>query len=98
MKRFFSSHSSFIGKDLIITSKAINQLLKINTPLRISVDAGGCNGFQYKIQELLDRPSVEDIVIQQDTVKVVIDKVSLEYLKGSTLDYSQELIGCMYNS
>ncbi len=90
MKRFFSSKA----KDIIITSNAVKQLLKINTPLRISVDAGGCNGFQYKIQELLDNPSLDDIVISQENVNVVVDTVSLEYLKGATLDYSQELIGC----
>jgi len=54
--------------------------------LRVSVDGGGCNGFQYKFDfdtELND----DDIQIQKEEASVVIDETSLEFIKGSEIDY-----------
>ena len=92
LKKFLSDS---ICKDLKITSRAIQQLKIINSPLRISVDSGGCSGFQYKM-EIPKQISKDDIVFSQQDTRVVVDQISLEYIKGSTLDYSQELIGCNF--
>lgn len=59
--------------------------------LRVAVDGGGCSGFQYTFQ-LDTRIEPGDRVIEQDGVRVVIDSASLQYLVGSTIDYSEELI------
>lgn len=60
--------------------------------LRISVDGGGCSGFQY-VFDLDDKVNADDIVIGEDGQgQVVIDNVSLEYCGGSTVDYHTELI------
>lgn len=60
--------------------------------LRISVDGGGCSGFQYQF-DLVDTINDDDIVIgENDNGQVVIDTVSLEYCAGSTVDYHTELI------
>lgn len=60
--------------------------------LRISVDGGGCSGFQYQF-DLDDKVNADDIVIgENDNGQVVIDAVSLEYCAGSTVDYHTELI------
>jgi iron-sulfur cluster assembly accessory protein len=71
--------------------------------LRLYVDAGGCSGFQYKFLLLSeDDPSndeedgtidpEEDIVYNVDGARLVIDQTSLELLRGSTIDYVQEMI------
>ena len=54
--------------------------------LRLSVEGGGCSGFQYKFG--LDRgPEGDDLVIEQDGVTLVVDSMSLELVGGSVVDY-----------
>jgi iron-sulfur cluster insertion protein len=62
--------------------------------LRVAVLAGGCNGFQYRFD--LDRPAVDDTVIEQDGARVAIDPASLDLLAGSELDYADELMGAYF--
>lgn len=59
--------------------------------LRISVDGGGCSGFQY-LFDLDDKLNADDIIFGEGNGQVVIDTVSLEYCAGSTVDYHTELI------
>lgn len=80
---------------LILSETCVKKLNEICTNgdenyLRITVDGGGCSGFQYKFE--LDNKLNEDDVLIGDAKKVVIDTVSLEYCAGSTLDYQMELI------
>ncbi|CAG0885003.1 unnamed protein product [Darwinula stevensoni] len=59
--------------------------------LRVDVEGGGCSGFQYLFK--LDGTIHDgDVVIERDGVKLVVDETALEYLKGSTVDYHEELI------
>lgn len=58
--------------------------------LRVTVDGGGCSGFQYKFE--LDTKLNDDDISIGTNGQVVIDSVSLEYCAGSTLDYQMELI------
>ena len=62
--------------------------------LRVSVLAGGCNGFQYKFD--LDRPAPDDTVVEHAGARVVIDPASLDLLAGSELDYADELMGSYF--
>jgi len=91
-----------------VTKSCINRIKQLaskrphpeNIYLRVFVDAGGCSGFQYKFEledetdNLLEED--EDIVFTPDasdsTVRIVVDKDSLELLKGSTIDFVQEMI------
>jgi iron-sulfur cluster assembly accessory protein len=59
--------------------------------LRIFVESGGCAGMQYGMS--LDDVQAGDEIIEKDTVKVFVDPQSLQYLDGSTVDYSDDLAG-----
>ncbi|MGB6229828.1 MAG: iron-sulfur cluster insertion protein ErpA [Litorimonas sp.] len=63
--------------------------------LRVAVDGGGCSGFSYRF-EFADEPAADDLLIERDGAKVVIDEMSLEFLAGSEIDYSRELIGAAF--
>ena len=60
--------------------------------LRISVEGGGCSGFQYKF-ELIGAPDAEDVAISKGGGTVVIDPVSLGLLEGSEIDFVDDLMG-----
>src|SRR5690242_8265690 len=63
------------------------------TPLlRVSVEGGGCSGFQYKF-DLVSASEADDLVIEREGARVLIDPVSLEYLGGSEIDFVDDLIG-----
>jgi iron-sulfur cluster assembly accessory protein len=67
-----------------------------DTPiLRVSVDGGGCSGFQYGFN-LVSTPEPDDLVIERDGAKVVIDPVSLQFLNGSEIDFVDDLIGSYF--
>ena len=63
--------------------------------LRVSVNAGGCSGFQYGF-ELEDHAQADDLVVQQDGVRVFVDTVSLDLLAGAELDWVEALIGAHF--
>ena len=60
--------------------------------LRVSVEGGGCSGFSYKF-DLDTGPHDDDVVIQRDGAKVLIDPVSLIYMAGSEIDFIDNLMG-----
>ena len=63
--------------------------------LRVSVSGGGCSGFQYGFN-LDNQQNDDDRIIERDGVGVLIDEVSLELLKGSQLDFVEDLIGSYF--
>jgi iron-sulfur cluster assembly accessory protein len=63
--------------------------------LRIGVDGGGCSGFQYTYAIAQDR-SDDDLVIEEDGARVVIDRISLDFLRGSRIDFVDDLMGRMF--
>ena len=63
--------------------------------LRVSVEGGGCSGFQYKFDLVGDR-AADDLVIERDGARVLIDPVSLDYLAGSEIDFVDDLIGAAF--
>ncbi|GMT14975.1 hypothetical protein PFISCL1PPCAC_6272, partial [Pristionchus fissidentatus] len=92
--RLFSSRVVPQG-DLILTKAAKQRLEEILSPeekLRIEVEGGGCAGFEYKIR--LDRTvAPDDLVLKEGEKEVVIvDEMSLGYIRGSTVDYVEDLM------
>lgn len=81
-----------------VTPNAVTRLSHLlaretaGTRLRVAVDGGGCSGFQYRFDFDATPPTQEDVIIQGEAgVAVVIDKISLDFLKGSQLDYVESL-------
>ncbi|MDE0147454.1 MAG: iron-sulfur cluster insertion protein ErpA [Rhodospirillaceae bacterium] len=63
--------------------------------LRVAVDGGGCNGFQYRF-DFDDAVNDDDTVFERDGVKVVVDEISLDFLGNAQVDFKQELIGSYF--
>ncbi|OJX11715.1 MAG: hypothetical protein BGO77_06365 [Caedibacter sp. 37-49] len=95
--------SQIEGKGLFVSSKAESQILSIcrgeehkGQRLRVTVDGGGCAGFQY-ILSFDENIQEEDILFSSpQKVEIVIDKMSYEIIQGSTIDYVEELIGAAF--
>lgn len=66
-----------------------------NTMLRVSVEGGGCSGFQYKF-DLVQTRDEEDMAIEKGGVTVLIDPVSVVYMEGSEIDFVDDLIGAAF--
>lgn len=88
-------------------AKRLRQLAKQrdnNVVLRITVDGGGCSGFQYlfQLENWQQRPTLEtlksedDILIEKEDVQIIVDNISLAYMKGSKVDYLEELISSSF--
>lgn len=62
--------------------------------LRVGVLGGGCSGFQYDIR--LDDAAPDDLVLERDGAKVLVDPVSLPFLHNAVIDFTDELIGARF--
>lgn len=63
-----------------------------NTALRVSVEGGGCSGFSYKFN-LVDDRADDDIVVEKNNARVLIDSMSVVYMDGSEIDFVDNLMG-----
>jgi iron-sulfur cluster assembly accessory protein len=78
--------------------RRIGEILKAEpegTMLRVSVEGGGCSGFQYKFDMERAKAS-DDLVIDRDGAVVLIDPVSVDYMAGSEIDFVDDLIGASF--
>ena len=84
-----------------VTDRAARRISEIaagepaNKLFRVSVEGGGCSGFQYKF-DMVSRPESDDIVIETAGATVLLDKVSLEYVTGSEIDFVDDLMGASF--
>jgi iron-sulfur cluster assembly accessory protein len=79
-------------------ARRIGEILKGEPPgtmLRVSVEGGGCSGFQYKFDMERSRAN-DDLVIDRDGATVLIDPVSINYMAGSEIDFVEDLIGASF--
>ncbi|XP_059478365.1 iron-sulfur cluster assembly 2 homolog, mitochondrial [Neocloeon triangulifer] len=83
------------SEELKISDSCVERLKEITSDdgghLRITVEGGGCSGFQYKF-DIDNKINDDDRILEKGGIKVVVDITSLDYLKGSTVDYHKELI------
>ena len=73
----------------------LDQEINNNLSLRVFVTGGGCSGFQYGFK-LDDEQDDEDTKISNAGISVVIDSLSMQYIYGSTLDYTEDLEGSKF--
>src|SRR5262245_25400675 len=84
-----------------VTDRAARRIAEIvareaDTPmLRVSVEGGGCSGFQYRF-DLVGASESDDFVVEKGGARVLIDPVSLGYLAGSEIDFVDDLIGAAF--
>lgn len=82
-----------------VTDRAFERLAEIGAgdqgqALRVAVEGGGCSGFQYEIK--LDTPADDDLVLEGNGQRVVVDSVSLPFLENAVIDFTEELIGARF--
>ncbi len=75
--------------------KAISQSEGRSLMLRVAVDGGGCSGFQYRF-DLVDTVEDDDLKVERDDAVALVDVVSLALLKGSEIDFVDELAGAEF--
>jgi len=84
-----------------VTDRAARRIAQIvaadpATPLlRVSVEGGGCSGFQYKFDLVRDRAD-DDLVLEKAGATVLIDPVSAQYMEGAEIDFVDDLIGASF--
>ncbi len=84
-----------------VSDSAAKRILQIvanestDTKLRVSVEGGGCSGFQYKF-DLVQDQNDDDLMINKDGAIVLIDPISLIYMVGSEIDFVDDLIGAAF--
>jgi iron-sulfur cluster assembly accessory protein len=79
-------------------ARRIGEILKAEpagSMLRVSVEGGGCSGFQYKF--LFEQAKADDdLVLAQNGATVLIDPISVRYMAGAQIDYVDDLIGASF--
>ena len=83
-----------------VTESAKEQMIKLvnenNTDaVHLSVKGGGCSGFQYDFS-FDKKPKDDDMIFKEGGIDYLIDKVSIDFLRGSTLEYVSELAGSYF--
>ena len=79
-------------------ARRIGEILKsepAGSMLRISVEGGGCSGFQYKFV-FEQAKAADDLVLAQNGATVLIDPLSVQYMAGAQIDYVDVLIGASF--
>lgn len=85
--------------DITLTERAAHRINEImatepaGSMLRISVNGGGCSGFQYAFDVEHARQQDDDLLVEKEGATVVVDQVSLQYMEGSVIDFVDDLIG-----
>ena len=93
--------STMIDSGLTLTPAAAGRLKALAGAegralmLRVSVEGGGCSGFQYRF-DLVETAEADDVKDERDGASAVVDVVSLALLKGSEIDFADELAGAEF--
>ena len=90
------------GNSVLLTDRAARRIAEIvrdesaeGSMLRVAVTGGGCSGFQYDFSLATERAD-DDLIIEKNGATVLIDPVSLDFLKGAEIDFADEMIGAAF--
>ena len=85
----FTDHAAHKVKELVVEQGRVEPLL------RVYIQGGGCSGFQYGFM-FENESAQDDIVVENDDVKLLVDPMSFQYLMGSEVDYKEDLQGSRF--
>ncbi|KAG8648671.1 hypothetical protein MANES_08G025200v8 [Manihot esculenta] len=93
------SPSPSLDEAIYLTDNCVRRMKELQTSeglteekmLRLGVETGGCSGFQY-VFDLDSKINPDDRVFESGGVKLVVDNISYDFVKGATVDYVEELI------
>jgi iron-sulfur cluster assembly accessory protein len=97
----YLSRMATLASDIALTPSAAARVAAIATKqgkpaiLRLSVDGGGCSGFQYRFG-FADAVETDDTIAETDGVRLVVDSVSLDLVRGCAVDYVESLGGAAF--
>jgi iron-sulfur cluster assembly accessory protein len=97
----YLSRMATLASDIALTPSAAARVAAIAVKqgkpaiLRLSVDGGGCSGFQYKFG-FADAVETDDTIAETDGVRLVVDSVSLDLVRGCAVDYVESLGGAAF--
>ena len=87
------------AEDVTLTERAARRITRLLSEddhrgmmFRVAVNGGGCSGFQYKFDMEHSKAS-DDLVINRDGAVILIDPISVNYMAGSEIDFTDDLIG-----
>tara|TARA_Y100001958_G_C20661948_1_gene185154 strand:+ start:85 stop:429 length:345 start_codon:yes stop_codon:yes gene_type:complete len=92
--------NKYLNKDFNLSKEALERIKVLlkdeeGSYFRISVLGGGCSGFQYDFS-FDKKPKDDDMIFKEGGIDYLIDKVSIDFLRGSTLEYVSELAGSYF--
>ena len=89
------SEAVTLSKSAAERIKALSQSEGRPVMLRVAIDGGGCSGFQYQF-DLVDQAEADDLKVERDGAAALVDVISLALLKGSEIDFVDELAGAQF--
>src|ERR1700761_1742360 len=95
------SEAATVDASVTLSPSAAKRIAKITasqpagTMLRVEVIGGGCSGFSYRFG-FAHQVNADDIVVERDGAKAVVDEASLPFLAGSEIDFVDEIIGAAF--
>ena len=90
------------AEPLVFTAAAAHKVRELigeegnpNLKLRVHISGGGCSGFQYGFS-FDENQAEDDLAVEREGVRLVVDPLSLQYLMGAEIDYSESLTGAQF--
>lgn len=98
---YFNTMVTTLSSEIGLTPSAAARIAAIAAKqgkpaiLRLSVEGGGCSGFQYKF-ELAENAQTDDAIAETDGVRLLVDSVSLDLVRGASVDFVESLGGAAF--
>ena len=92
-RTFFARLSLQLRPSAVARLEALNKSRPEPVALRVQVEAGGCSGFQYKLNLVsVETRKSEDAVVEQGAARVFVDKTSAQFLQEAEIEFKEEMV------